>query len=151
MILCSGGFAVTGRAHLISAVLTFAAVLPQTSARADDAYVCDGGRLVYARPETLEKLKATDPCIAGYYAAVQQPPSVDAAIPAPIPGTAVLPPVASKSRPKDKPQVVQPRSAPATRDASLKPAIPETATGTDYRNVRVINAPDGGTVYRHDR
>ena len=33
-------------------MLGLVACLSPTGARADDAYVCDGGRLVYARPET---------------------------------------------------------------------------------------------------
>ncbi|MFX4412571.1 hypothetical protein ABTA43_20190, partial [Acinetobacter baumannii] len=50
------------------------------TARADDAYVCDGGRLVYARPETLDKLKQTDPCIMQYYGLKPPQPAATASV-----------------------------------------------------------------------
>ena len=139
---------------LATAAVGLIGALSPTGAVADDAYVCDGGRLVYARPETLEKLKETDPCIAGFYALAkpQASPAAAVAIPAPMPsasGAAVVP--ALKGRAGDPPKAAPSKTLPVTKDARLKPSVPDTAAGTDYRNVRVINAPDSGTLYRHDR
>lgn len=119
-------------------------------AYADDAYVCDGGRLVYARPETLEKLKQTDPCIASYYPKVSMSPLVGVK-PLP-PGTLLAPTISgAPSRPEvfvrrdGRMQPLAPKpTPPATRDAALELApslvepLPQAATATI--NVRVINA-----------
>lgn len=35
--------------------------------RADEAYVCEGGRVVTVKPGQLEELKKSDDCIAHYY------------------------------------------------------------------------------------
>lgn len=41
------------------------------NARAEQAFACDGGRIVYARGlAELERLKTTDPCVAGYFGKV---------------------------------------------------------------------------------
>jgi hypothetical protein len=42
-------------------------------ARADEAYICDAGRVVYVKPGQLETMKHEDPCIAKYF---EQTPSV---------------------------------------------------------------------------
>ncbi len=148
---------------MLAFALGFMAALPVDPARADDAYVCDGGRLVYANSETLEKLKQTDPCIAGYYA--QNPLRTERPQPAPV----VIEEAPARPRaplapaPKSKPQSLQ-RDAglkgtttatvsartPKARAAPLAP--PLAAAGTDFRNVRVINAPAGSpAVYHHER
>ncbi len=153
--------------------LALAGVIP---AHADDAYVCDGGRLVYARPETIEKLKETDPCVAAYWrptAAV--PAGIPAAIPAPAREpifTPILPPdglagpkakparQASRSKPAPQaapgaPSVADRVSTPAALHApelrAVRPAAPQAAIDTDFRNIRIINAGPGTPIYRHDR
>lgn len=35
--------------------------------KAEQAFLCDGGRIVYGRGAEVEKLKLTDPCVAGYF------------------------------------------------------------------------------------
>lgn len=135
------------------------------AARADDAYICDGGRLVYARPETIEKLKQSDPCIQGYYGAIGAASASAAAAtnlapaaPPKVPG--ILVPAPDQSARNQPPSVRQPALKGGTRDAALpakrpktaQAKTPEAAPGTDFRNVRVINAPAaGGAVYVHDR
>lgn len=42
------------------------------SARAAEAYLCAGGRVVYVEIADLERMKRTDACIAGYYGLVAQ-------------------------------------------------------------------------------
>ena len=128
--------------------LGLVAGLPVNQALADDAYVCDGGRLVYARLETLEKLKETDPCIAMYHkgeTARGAPPSAQltpttAAIASPPPTNATT---------KMKTPFAKPLNAPATKDASHQPLpnvvankVPVRSSVADtLRNVRIINAP----------
>ena len=138
-------------------MLGLVASLSPTGARADDAYVCDGGRLVYARPETLEKLKELDPCIAKVFA---PPGTVISAAPALAPSLDVAPVKPRFAAPlDDKPAKLK---AVPTRDAAMKlkprlaPVIeavpPAAASATDYRNVRIISAPqDAPTVFRLGR
>jgi hypothetical protein len=162
------------RAPARACALLVLATLPLGAARADDAYVCDNGRLVYANAETLEKLKQTDPCIAGYYAhnplrteRAQLAPALS--VPAPsAPLASIVPP----SQPAPTPPAAPVKAKPPGifRDARLKgtttatstarlskaparlAAPPQAAAGTDFRNVRVINAPAGSpAVYHHER
>jgi hypothetical protein len=54
------------RVNIIATIaLVGGALVEQT--RADEVYLCDGGRLVYVKFGELEKLKRTDACIAGYF------------------------------------------------------------------------------------
>lgn len=117
-----------------AAVLTSAA----HGARAEEAYLCGPDKLVYVKVADLEFKKKTDPCIAAYYGL-----SVEVQAPG---AAAAGAKTAAKSDPS--PNVVMkssvgedhaaPRAAKNTRQAALQPA--HTAPGTDYRNVRVINA-----------
>jgi hypothetical protein len=118
---------------------------------ADDAYVCDGGRLVYARPETLEKLKQSDPCIAGYFKFQSAPVAASpSAAPGPLEPAS---PTQGIVRELSKPKSQRGKSADApSSDQPRRVAAPDAAPGTDYRNVRVINAPgDSSPVYQHVR
>ena len=125
----------------VLATVPVLAVLAATPGRADDAYVCDGGRLVYARPETLDKLKQTDPCIAGYFKFSATP--VQAAPTGP----------AELVAPQSAPGALKPRPTPGKSAAArvVAPKAPAAAAGTDYRNVRVINAERSDGVFRHGR
>jgi len=142
----------------------------QPSAHADDAYICDGGRLVYARPETLEKLKQSDPCIQGYYAAIPAASAPATATPTPAATANPIPSAPLKDgAPQTAPGMTAKNKSPAdklaplkgtTRDAALQAArpkpsqakVPSAAPGTDFRNVRIINAPAADTaVYRHNQ
>lgn len=57
------------RGVLISVVAAVAwgVVSVGEAAHADDAYVCEGGRIAYVRFGDLEAMKRRDPCIAAYY------------------------------------------------------------------------------------
>lgn len=52
---------------MITAALALLAGWFVESASADTAYLCEGGRIVYAKPENIERLKREDPCIARYF------------------------------------------------------------------------------------
>jgi hypothetical protein len=149
------------------AALGISTGLTTNAARADDAYVCDGGRLVYARPETLEKLKQTDPCVQAFYRTTPAAPvSAPVAAPAPqvAPASSPVIPATPSVTAKNKVPSAKPAPLKGTRDAALKtsPARPvspksvppkpvESAAGTDFRNVRIINSPTGPEFFHHDR
>jgi hypothetical protein len=95
-------------------------------ARADEAYICDGGRIVYVKPGQLTNLKQTDPCIAKYFEATPTVARSTKAAEAPTGAATNLAPDA-------KPQQVA-----ATRKSEVK-----VDPKSDYRNVRIINAEPG--------
>lgn len=145
------------------AALGFSTGLTTNVARADDAYVCDGGRLVYARPETLEKLKQTDPCIALFHRNNQPivaAPAPAQLAPASVPATQAAPSAPAKNKapiakaaPLKNERNATAKPVPANPEAA-KPALAkpvESAPGTDFRNVRIINAPTGPEFFHHDR
>ena len=99
-------------------------------ARADEAYVCEGGRIAYVKPGELENKKRTDPCVARYFD---------------------VPSVAAKA--KHQPQAAAAASVPevgsATERVSEAQAIATRATESapDQRKVRIINATSGSAVW----
>lgn len=64
------------RRYLLLPLTALASVLgAPVQAIADEAYICDAGRIVYVKPGELEHLKRSDPCIAGYYGLTVEAPS----------------------------------------------------------------------------
>lgn len=55
---------------VIAAVALAAGAMAET-ARADEAFICDGGRVAYVKPGELEQKKLQDPCIAKYFEKIQ--------------------------------------------------------------------------------
>ncbi len=51
----------------VIALVALAAGALTEAARADEAYICDAGRVVYVKPGELEIKKLQDPCIAKYF------------------------------------------------------------------------------------
>lgn len=49
--------------------------------KAEQAFLCEGGRIVYARGAEVETLKLTDPCVAGYFGLKVEPGADRAAAP----------------------------------------------------------------------
>lgn len=103
-------------------------------AKAEQAFLCDGGRIVYAHGAAeLERLKASDACVAGYFGQSTLRASGRAETGT---GTPTLrseansgpSPVASTARPKPVPEV---SSEPVT--------------------VRVLNARSGADTWSPDR
>jgi hypothetical protein len=144
--------------HLIRQTLLLAALAaaagPTSAARAAEAYLCDNNRLVYVETADLARMIQTDPCIARYHGAATQasgagePPLVRLTAPMAV----------AVETPAAKPSAVRPTAAVATAapvpavaprgrrsERSGGPAGPQpvrAAPGTDYTNVRVINASD---------
>jgi hypothetical protein len=128
--------------------LGFVAATGIEAARADDAYLCEDGRIIYVKLGQLEKLKQSEPCIAAYFGlkvdpnAAKEPASrADGAPSEPQKQESGLPLRAMQ----DKPVIVGP-TAPVRR------APPKAAEGTDFRNVQILNAATkSAAVFVHAR
>jgi hypothetical protein len=114
-----------------TALLALVAGLFVETARADEAYVCDGGRIVYVKFGELERMKRQDPCIAAYYgmtvAGTQAPAGDIVRVPAPVPAS---------------------RGATSTAAAGAKSTAPGTTvasgdTGEPSR-LKIINGGESG-------
>jgi hypothetical protein len=142
-------------------ILGFVAATGVEAVRADEAYLCDGGRIVKVPFGKLEELKRTDACIAAYYGlkvvpatrletgTISPPATVVSATT--TQQTAITLPLAG---PRSGPNLsVAPLPKPApVRQASTEKPIVRAAAGTDYRNVVLLNpAPGDPAIFRHDR
>ncbi len=125
---------------VVAAVALAAGALSE-AARADEAYVCDAGRIVYVRPGELELKKLQDPCIAKYF---ENTPAAKPVVAKPAAVVATQAPAASSAEPKTVAAIVA--VAPA---APVKPRA-EPVIG-DYRNVRIINAAPGTEAWFRPR
>jgi hypothetical protein len=139
----SVGFAVT--------VSSLAFAGGSTGARADDAYICGPNTIVYVKLEDLEAKKRSDPCIAAYYGLKVEQPGVTATTAEVIaPLSPAAPPVRNIAA-ELKPLVVSELPSRVTpkleRQAALAPAV--TAPGTNYRDVRVLNATSSADAWFH--
>ena len=125
-------------------------------ARADEAYVCDAGRVVYVKPGELEAMKRTDACIARYFGIeISTPPAqptisksetVAPAASAPAVKLKTLDEFSSDARASGKAANVKFAEAHSV----IPHSAPVAAPGTDFRNVRLINAvPGEDGWYRH--
>lgn len=143
-----------------AAVLALVAgiVVEGSRAKAAEVFVCDGGRLVRAKPADLDRLKRTDPCIARYFGLTIADPAAadDERAPEPVTrasgakshGT-VEPGPAEQVTPildggSDDPEltvgrVIEPEAAPI---APPKPRLP-----SDHRNVLLLNPEPGASPY----
>lgn len=142
-------------------ILGFLAATGVEAARADEAYLCDGGRIVKVPFGKLEELKRTDACIAAYYGLKVVPATRletgTITPPAPVVSatttqqTAIaLPPGGPPSEPNLS--VAPPPKPAPVRQASAEKPIVRAAAGTDYRNVVLLNpAPGDPAIFRHDR
>lgn len=151
------------------------------SAKADDAYVCDSGRIVYVKLGSLEQMKRTDPCIAAHYGIELNPAKTLAE---PAADVAEIETVVEPQRRQDDdvPAMALVRTGSEPRHAKIgarihpdakkhkgqgtvqlvgtvgriveraPPAPPLAHPETDFRNVRVLNAqPGDSALYRHLR
>ncbi len=115
----------------IVAALALAAGAWVEVARADEAYICDAGRVVYVKPGELELKKLQDPCIAKYFEGT--PSATKSAVAAAPTASTAATPTAVHVPPKN----------------GVDRPVP-LASG-DFRNVRIINASpgsDGWFVHR---
>jgi hypothetical protein len=126
-----------------AAVLSAGASLGFTSpVLADEAYLCGPDKVVYVAVADLEMKKRTDPCIAAYYGlkveAPQQPQPVAAV--APVKSAAKSPAKVARAelKPLSDAEVPDRVTNKLERQASLE--APRAMPGTDYRNVKILNA-----------
>lgn len=141
------------RGSLAALAIAAAGVSATPAAFADEAFLCGTDRVVYVKPGELEELKRTDPCIAGYFGlTVSAPPGEPATSAAATPPTLDF--KKSLGGPDDQASATGPapwRFAQAGATAKHR-APPVASPGTDFRNVRLINAESGSdSWYRHDR
>lgn len=157
---------------LLAGSLSLLATAPPL--RADEAYLCGPDKIVYVAVADLERMKRTNPCIAAYYglnvektaeakaaeakteSKIAEPtkPVVAVALPAAKPVSDVRP---ASPQISAKPvlkrlaedQLVS-RRAPASKMAMAE--VLHAAPGTDFRNVRVLNAalPEDA-IFHHTR
>lgn len=116
----------------IIAALALAAGAWVEKAHADEAFVCDAGRIVYVKPGELEAKKLQDPCIASYFETV---PSAK-------------PSAATAAR-----QSVGDAAPTPTTSVTAKSHVAERSEPvSDYRNVHIINAAPGAEAwFKHRR
>jgi hypothetical protein len=144
------------RASAVIPVIFASSILALSAAvvRADEAYLCGPDTVVYVSSEELEHKKKTDKCIAAYYGlTVSDDTSRRSGMPVEPSKSA---PEKATPRPSielkslSEPDHSVRSRAGFERSASLVP--PSAAPGTDFRNVRIINAGSGdGQWFKHDR
>ena len=146
-------------------ILGFFAATGVEAVRADEAYLCEGGRVVKVPFGKLEEMKRTDACIASYYGeTISSAPRIETgALPLPDPAppgsaSAAPPPASAMDGPRPgKSPALKPRAlskaAPEALSRNPQPAPPvRAAAGTDYRNVVLLNAAPGNPqTFRHER
>jgi len=141
------GITRTTRAGLFA--LGFLAATGVEAVRADEAYLCEDGRIVKVALGKLEDLKRTDACIAAYYGLKIKPASrLETGAIAPTVNDPAIPAAASPH--PVTPVAAKPRARSETLLRSSSQPL-RAATGTDYRNVVVLNAAPGApAVFRHE-
>lgn len=140
------------RASITCAALAFSQFASASPATAAEAFLCDKDRVVYVEAGQLEELKKSDACIAAYFGIKLNTP-------------AAAPATSKDGAPLDLKTLTETGSADrfvpgqndlrrrvAALDTSGKPKTPPAAApGTDFRNVKVLNASDGDGWFRHAR
>lgn len=139
------------RAPFYLVIFGIVASLGAIPAHADEAYVCDAGRLVYVKHGDLEKMKLSDPCIASYYGLPFPPaPKTAAKDTEPLPATTGKAKVSFNAGPESGSNPGQPKRRAGTPTQIATPQqAPIAAQDTDFRNVHVINASPGEDEWFH--
>jgi hypothetical protein len=135
----TAGFAGTA----ISVVLGFC---PAT-AKADEAYLCGPDTVVYVAAADLEAKKRSDPCIAAYYGL-----KVETA--AKVATNAAEQTLKSAAAPELKTLAASeiPDRVASRRERQAALVMPAASEGTDYRNVRVLNAASSDQMwFKHSK
>jgi hypothetical protein len=151
----------TRTARLALFILGFLAATGIEAARADEAYLCEGGRIVKVPYGKLEDMKRTDACIASYYGLKIDPAArleTGTISPSPSAIRQPSPSQVSIARPENPraegrlPAAGPAKPAPVRQAAIEKPSPPRASEGTDYRNVVLLNPEPGqSAIFRHDR
>lgn len=113
---------------VLATVLAALAVSISTAAvRAEEAFLCEGGRVVRVTLGQLEDMKRTDPCVAAYYGLTVRSPVA-------APGSGVLAARADRSAPAVRPNpqaASQPNPGPGrTASAQTGSMVVTAATAT---------------------
>lgn len=139
---------------VVPIIFSAAAVLAAgPAARADEAYLCGPDKVVYVKAAELELKKHSDPCIAAYFGISLE---VKANSKVPAVAAEVTTSKAAEAAPAVEFKRLTEADVPIRQNrldvhAALT-APPTPSPGTDYRNVRVINAPSGdGQWFKHAR
>ena len=144
------------RASVVIPVIFASSILGLSApvARADEAYLCGPDTVVYVSSMELEHKKKTDKCIAAYYGlTVADDASGQSGTPVEpsksAPAKAIARPTIELRSLSEPEHSVRSRAV-FERSASLM--APAASPGTDFRNVRIINAGSGdGQWFKHDR
>lgn len=133
--------------RLVLFSLGFLAALGVEAVRADEAFLCEGGRIVKVPAGRLDAMKQTDPCIAAHFGiTLKSEPRLETGALAPretLP-THLLPSPVVVEGYRGK-RAMRPEPAGST-------PMPRTAEGTDFRNVVLLNPQPGQpAIYRHER
>lgn len=150
--------------HLLLAGLSAVAVsLIARPAVADEAYLCGPDSVIYVSAADLPNMKRTNACIAAYYGLKVEETGTKAlspkAAPKPVSAAAKAKPIAdvraqavvqSALKPQIAPEPSTRAASVPMRQASLAPV--SAAPGTDFRNVRILNATsDDAAVFHHTK
>ena len=140
---------------LFGAASAAAVIVCPATARADEAYLCGPDKVVYVSVADLPMMKRTDPCIAAYYGLTVEGTSTAAGA---QPAAGHAPAIAqsansikSELKPLSDNDIRGSAAEFPQQQAALAPArMPPRATvGTDYRNVKVLNAATPGSAWFH--
>ena len=124
------------------AALALAAGAWAERAHADEAYVCEAGRVVYVKPGELEEKKRTDACIARYFESV---PTVKRTTTPAQAAVETAPPEAI-----DRLPVRKVSARPGTGKA-VRLSQSDDASGSTFRKVLILNAAPGEEPWFHHR
>lgn len=127
---------------------------------ADEAYLCGPDSIVYVSAADLPKMKRTNACIAAYYGLSIEAPEPRTKAPAaakpvanaakPTANLRANPDVQAALKPRVEPDFTARTTLSPQRQAAL--VAPRAVPGTDFRNVRILNATsDDAAVFRHTK
>jgi hypothetical protein len=146
--------------ELAFASLAVLAAMGTATVRADEAFLCDGGRIVKVAFGKLEEMKRTDACIAAHYGLSVVPPAriETGAIPvterqASSPSAkTIVAPANPAALAVVTPETPAARAQPVKTASMEKAPSPQAAAGTDYRNVVLLNPEPGQpAVFHHEQ
>ncbi len=129
------------------------------TARADEGFLCPGNRIVYVKFGDIERMKATDPCIASYFG-ITLPAAATPSEKTKSSAAALAPAVLQAPADPATPLILRPLSDPdlaaranaPVREAAVRQVPPQAAIGTDFRNVRVLNPQQAqSAIFVHAR
>lgn len=133
---------------LLAALVGIIAGFAITAALADEAYLCADGSVVYVEFGKLAEMKRTNACVAAHYGLKIEPVS---ATPAPAgteaKGDRTKEPATPRLQTFSAADELAVTHRP-TRQAALRP-VPPPAPNTDFRWVKLINAPSGEDAWFH--